>query len=63
MLGDPNKDKAQSAGAVEYADCIFASRPNECSGYYTEPSDGEALGLELKGMWSTPSLPLLPGLL
>ena len=36
---------AQSAEAVEYADCIFAEEedlPNECSGYDTKLSDGKA---------------------
>ena len=31
----------------------------KCSGYYTKPSDGDASILELWGMWSTSSLPLL----
>ena len=35
--------------------------PNECNGYDTKLSYGEVLVLELLGMWSTPSLPLLPG--
>ena len=48
----------QSAGALEYTDCVTA----ECPAYDTKQSDGEALGmLELWGMRSTPSLPLLPG--
>ena len=35
--------------------------PNKCPGY-DKQSDGEApVMLELWGMWSTPSLPLLPG--
>ena len=34
---------------------------NEYPGYDTKPSDGEAPVLELWEMWSTPSLPLLPG--
>ena len=34
---------------------------NKCPGYYTKPSDGKAPVLELWGMGSTPSLPLLPG--
>ena len=35
---------------------------NECPGYDTKQSDGEALVmLELWRMWSTPSLPPLPG--
>ena len=33
---------------------------NECPDYDTKPSYGEAPGLELCGMWSTPSLSLLP---
>ena len=37
--------------------------PNECPGYDTKQSDGKApIMLELWGMQSTPSLPLLPGL-
>ena len=36
--------------------------PNECCGYDNKQSDGEAqLMLELWGMWSTLSLPSLPG--
>ena len=36
--------------------------PNEYPGYDTKRSDGEApVMLGLWGMWSTPSLPLLPG--
>ena len=35
---------------------------NECPAYDTKQSDGEVpVMLELWGMWSTPSLPLLPG--
>ena len=35
---------------------------NECAGYDIKQSDGEApVMLELWGMWSTPSLPLLSG--
>ena len=54
-------------GAIEYADCISAKgvRPphpaNDCPGYDTNPSDGEALVLEFLRMWSTPSFLLLPG--
>ena len=47
---------AQLAGIVEYIDS-----PNECPGYDTKQSDGEALiMLEIWGMQITPSLPLLP---
>ena len=57
---------AQSPGAVEYTDCFSAEEvnphPNECPGYDNKQSDGEyAVMLELWGIWSTPSLPLLPG--
>ena len=46
--------KTQSAGAVEYTDCI--------SGYDIKQSDGEVpVMLELWGMQSTSSLPSLPG--
>ena len=34
---------------------------NECLGYDTKQSDEEASLLEIWWMWSTPSLPLLPG--
>ena len=34
---------------------------NEFSGYDIKHSDGKAPALELSEMWSTPSLPLLPG--
>ena len=38
------------------------SCPNKCPGYDTKQSDGEVpVMLELWGMWSTPSLPSLPG--
>ena len=54
---------AQLAGAAEYTDCISAGEkesPNECPGYDTKQSDGEALVmLEFWGMWSTLSLPSL----
>ena len=56
---------AQLAGAVEYTDWISAEEynfRNECPGYDTKQSDGEALvNLELRGMRSTSSLPSLPG--
>ena len=54
----------QSAGTVEYADCISAvgqDSPNECREYDTKRSDGEALlMLDLWGMQSTPLLPSIP---
>ena len=56
---------AQLAGAVEYSDWISAEGQNSsnvCLGYDTKQSDGDApVMLELWGMWSTPSLPLLLG--
>ena len=56
---------AQSAGAVEYTDCFSTEglkKLDECPVYDTKQSDGEVpLMLELWGMRSTPSLPLLPG--
>ena len=56
---------AQSARAVEYTDCTsveWGEPPNECPVYDTKQSDGEVPALlELWGMRSTPSLPLLPG--
>ena len=56
---------AQSAGAVEYTDCTSAERypppPNECPGYATKQSDGDAPVMELWRMRSTPSLPSLSG--
>ena len=57
---------AQSAGAVEYTDCISAEgvkpSPNECPGYGTKQSDGEVpVMLELWGNRSTLSLASLQG--
>ena len=55
----------QSAGAVEYTNCIFElgyDSLNECPGYDTKQSDVEAsVNQEPWGMQSTPSLPSLPG--
>ena len=43
--------------AKEYTDCF-----SECPGYDTKQPDGKVpVMLELWGMQSTPSLPLLPG--
>ena len=36
---------------------------NEFPGYNIKPFDGEARPLEIWEIWSTPSLPLQPGLL
>ena len=46
---------ALSTGAIEYTDCISAEgNANECHGYDTKQSDGEApVSLELWGMRST----------
>ena len=56
---------AQLAGAVDYTDCPSAegyNPHNECPRYDTKQSDVEIpVMLGLWGMWSTPSLPLLPG--
>ena len=54
------------AGTVEYTDCISAEEvrpsPNECPRYDPKQSDAEVpVMIELWGMRSTPSLPLLPG--
>ena len=44
--------------------CRVVRPPNKCPGYDTKQSDGEVpVILELWGMWSTPLLPSLPGLL
>ena len=54
----------QSTGAVEYTDCISAEGydpTSECPGYEITPSDGKASALEIWGMQSSPSLPLLLG--
>ncbi len=52
------------AKAAEYTDCISVDgldSPSKCPGYDTKQFDGEAsVMLELWGMQSTPSLPLLP---
>ena len=54
----------QLAGAAEYTNCISAEWedfPNECPRYDIKQSDGEAsVMIELWGVQSTPSLPLLP---
>ena len=52
----------QLAWAVEYADCKEVKPLEWVSCYDTKQSDGEVpVMLELWGMQSTPSLPLLPG--
>ena len=44
--------------------CRVVRPPNETPGYDTKQSDGEVPVMqELWGMWSTPSLALIPGLL
>ena len=55
-----------AGGAVEYTNCFFVEgedpHHNECPGDDTKQFDGKAPAmLELWGMWSSPSLPLLPG--
>ena len=51
---------AQSAGELGLQ--RGKTPPNECPGYDTKQSDGEAsVMLMLWGMWSTPLLPLLLG--
>ena len=56
---------AQTAWTEEYNERISAEGYdplNECPRYDLKQSDGEAsVMLKLRGMWSTPSLPLLPG--
>ena len=57
---------AQLSGAVEFTNCFTSEaktpHPNECPGYGTKQTDGEfPVMLELWGMWSTHSFPLLPG--
>ena len=59
--------RAQSAGAVEYTNCISADgvrpfpSPNECLGYDIKKSDGKALVmLELWGIHSTPLFAITP---
>ena len=56
---------AQSARAVEYTDCTSTEglhSSNECPEYDTKQSDGEVpVMVELWGIQTTPSLPLLPG--
>ena len=59
-LSEIKRILAQSAGSVEYTDCFS----NEYPGYDTKESDGEVpVMLEIWGMRSTSSLPLLPDLL
>ena len=58
---------AQSAGTVECTDSFSAKEldsRNDCPGYDTKQSDGQApVMLKLWGMQSISLLPLLPGLL
>ena len=58
-------NRVQLYGAAEYTDCTLCRRvrpSNECPGYDTKQSDGEALViLELCGNRSILSLPSLPG--
>ena len=54
----PQRALANLAGAKEFTDWVS---DNVCPGYDIKQSDGEAPVLELLGMRSTPSLPLLPG--
>ena len=57
--------KENLTGAVEYTDCISAmvrDSPNESPGYGTKQSDGEVpVELKLREVYTTPSLPSLPG--
>ena len=59
------KENAQ-AGVVEYINCISTEGKtplyNECPGFESKQSNGEVpVMLELRGMWSTLSLPSLQG--
>ena len=60
-----NTHLAESVWAVEYTGCISAKsedpHPNKCPWYNTKQSDGEVPDLEILGMLSSSSLPLLPG--
>ena len=63
-----NLNVPQSAGAIEYTDCISAEgktsapHPNECPAYDTKQSDCEVpVLLEPWVMRSTHTLPSLPG--
>ena len=65
-LFDDEDQHFEYIGRVEYSDCIFTEgqdpSSNGCPGYDTKQSDGAVpVMLDLWGMWSTPSLPLLPG--
>ena len=54
----------QAAATVEYPEYISADRPhNECPAMTQNYQMGRASVLELWGMWRTPSLSLLLGLL
>ena len=66
LIYQPKHHLARLAGAVEYTDCTSAEgltlTPQRVSWYDTKQSDDEVLVmLELCGMQSTPSLPLVPG--
>ena len=48
-------------GAVEYANCISEEPSNECPDMTLNHLEVQAPVLELWGMWSTSSFPLLSG--
>ena len=60
------RERGQSHKTLEYTNCIpegVRSSRNQCPGYDSKLSDGEASTLDIWGTWSIPSLQLLPALL
>ena len=61
---DPPNECPVAQSAAEYTDCISAEEQdssNEYTWYDPKQSDDEvSVMLKLWGVWSTPSLPLLP---
>ena len=57
----PKIGTAQLAGVIEYINCTSAETPPHSLEYDPKQFDDEAPVLEIWGMGSTPSFPLLPG--
>ena len=58
-----NETSSISWGCIIHRPYICRGVIRECPVYDTKPTEGEAPDLKFRGMWSTLSLPLLPGLL
>ena len=64
LLGSYSNEYSRQPSRLEYTDCRDVSPPsNDYAGYDVKLSDGDVTTLEIWKMLSTPSLPLLQGLL